>query len=126
MGPEEREAELRNALDANNKLQSQKVNFRSKYKLVKEIGRGGFGTVHTCTETSSNVMFAVKIIDKNKCAQKNKKALELLKKEILTIQEAHHPNIVKAQELCEDNTNFYIVMEYVKDGSLTKLQAGKA
>ena len=86
MGPKERDYAERNILDANNKLQTQKVsNFSSKYKKVKEIGRGAFGTVHTCRETSSNVMFAVKIIDKNKCAQKNKKALELLKKEILTI-----------------------------------------
>ena len=69
MGPKERDYELRNALDANNKLQTKKVNnFSSKYKKVKEIGRGAFGTVHTCRETSSNVMFAVKIIDKNKCA----------------------------------------------------------
>ena len=71
-------------------------------------------------------MFAVKIIDKNACAAKNKKSIELLKKEILTLQKAHHPNIVKAQELCEDNKNFYIVMEFVKDGSLTKLQGGRA
>ena len=49
---------------------------------------------------------------------KSKNAHMLLEKECEALQNAFHQNIVKAHELCEDDQNFYIVMEYVNGGDL--------
>ena len=57
---------------------------------------------------------------------KSKSAHMLLEKECEALQNAFHQNIVKAHELCEDDQNFYIVMEYVNGASLTNLLDEKA
>ena len=84
--PEKKEAMMRQQLDLGSKLNPTKVsNFWRKYKKEREIGKGAFGTVWTCKETATGVMFAVKVVNKNECAKKNKKSIELLKTEIMTL-----------------------------------------
>ena len=42
---------------------------RSRYKIMSQIGKGAFGTVSTCKEKSTGLIYAVKIIDKAKVAK---------------------------------------------------------
>jgi len=40
-----------------------KDDFNSKYGIVREIGRGGFSIVYQCRDKSSQVDYAVKVIN---------------------------------------------------------------
>ena len=77
---------LKLVTDIDNQLIVTKIeNFKRKYNVIQQIGKGAFGTVHTCQEKTTGVIYAVKIIDKIALANKNSEALALLKNEIVTI-----------------------------------------
>ena len=105
---------------------TKKISNFNQYTLKESIGKGGWGEVRKAIHNATGVTFAVKIINKKKMTDKSKSAPMLLEKECEALQNAFHQNIVKAQELCEDSRNFYIVMEFVNGASLTKLLNGKA
>lgn len=42
-------------------MSSSKVNFSELYKVVDEIGRGGFSTVYRCINRSTENIYAVKV-----------------------------------------------------------------
>ena len=91
MSSESRERHLKNLVTIDNQLIPTKIeNFRSKYIIRKQIGKGAFGTVHICIEKTTRELYAVKIIDKKSFANKNSKALGLLKNEIMTIRKTNH------------------------------------
>ena len=76
--------------------------------------KGGFGkVVKARLKRDKNQMSVVKIIKKaDQITDFNAiKEAELLRK-------LDHPNIVKFREVYEDNTSFYIVLEYLKGGDL--------
>jgi len=41
-----------------------------------------------------------------------------MKNELSLLQQTNHTHITRVFELMEDNQNYYIVMEYLKDGNL--------
>ena len=64
---------MRVAIDADAQLipdnKIDAASFRSRYKIMSQIGKGAFGTVSTCKEKSTGLIYAVKIIDKAKVAK---------------------------------------------------------
>ena len=62
----------------------------------------------------------MKIINKD-----SKKNLNNLKQEISILSELKHPNIVEFYNYIETTNKFYIIMEYVKCGTLKKLISDK-
>ena len=60
---------------------------------------------------------AVKVIKKSKVAE-DKVWEELLKQELEIIQKLDHPHIVRVLDLCEDEENYYIAQELIKNGNL--------
>ena len=44
--------------------------------------------------------------------------MELLRNELLVLEETDHPHITRVFELMEDNKNFYVVMELLPEGNL--------
>jgi serine/threonine protein kinase len=63
-------------------------------------------------------LFAVKKIDKSKTSHKG---LSQLLSEVETLSLLNHSNIVKLQEVFQDQKHMFIVMEYVKGGELGKV-----
>ena len=86
------------------------------YKIEETIGEGTYGKVKLATHIKLNEKVAIKFIDKKKLT--NKGDDERMKNEISIITQLNHPNILKAFEVFEDETNYYIVMERPIRGDL--------
>ncbi|KAM7463629.1 hypothetical protein LguiA_031750 [Lonicera macranthoides] len=95
-------------------------NFRAKYELGKEVGRGHFG--HTCWAKGKkgqlkNQTVAVKIISKAKMTTAI--AIEDVRREVKILKAlSGHKNLVKFYDAFEDAQNVYVVMEFCEGGEL--------
>ena len=83
------------------------------YKDIEKIGKGAFGIVYKAYELSSGRNVAIKQIAINK----NKDSNELLK-EIDLLKNIEHTNIVEYYNYYKDEDYIYIIMEYLKGGTL--------
>ena len=101
-------------LDKNNVL---------KYILEKEIGRGSFGICYSCISQDDNKEYAIKILSKKKIQKSNNKNLyaSFTKNEINLQKNLNSAKIVKIKEYFEGKESIFIVQEYCKKQSLSKL-----
>ncbi len=79
------------------------------------VGSGAFATVKKAIERKTGKTFAVKIISKKKALTG---ALEGVSRELKILQKLHHPGIVALKAFYEDESSYYLVMEYVPGGDL--------
>ena len=87
-----------------------------QYRILRQLGRGGFGFVYQAEDTLMNETVAIKELIPG-----------LIDDEVILkrfIQEARaslrltHPNIVRVYNVFADRGNYYIVMEHLPGGSL--------
>jgi len=90
--------------------------FDEHFTFIKKLGSGSFGTVVHAINHETDKEVAVKIVNK-----KNQKNLYLLKQEITIFQQLKHTNIVEFINYIETETKFYIIMEYIRSGTLENL-----
>lgn len=90
-----------------------------KYKVLRELGRGGMGTVYEAENLEVRHRVAIKLLDA-KYAQDPQVAARF-RTEGIAANLPRHPGIVQVLErgLCEDGAP-YIVMEYVEGESLRR------
>ena len=88
---------------------------KHKYKHIKTIGHGSFGTViiAKCLKTDKEV--AVKIINKASVS----KSINF-KNEVDVLKGLRHSNIVKFYDFIDTVSYFFIVMEYINGITLQK------
>lgn len=79
------------------------------------VGSGAFATVKKAIERKTGKTFAVKIISKKKALTG---ALEGVSRELKILQKLHHPGVVTLKAFYEDESSYYLVMEYVPGGDL--------
>ncbi|XP_068938664.1 myosin light chain kinase 3 [Petaurus breviceps papuanus] len=77
------------------------------------LGGGRFGQVHKCTEKSTGLSLAAKIIK-----VKNAKEREEVKNEINIMNQLSHVNLIQLYDAFESKNSFTLVMEYVDGGEL--------
>ncbi|XP_038610526.1 myosin light chain kinase 3 isoform X2 [Tachyglossus aculeatus] len=77
------------------------------------LGGGRFGQVHKCTEKSSGLTLAAKIIK-----VKTAKDREEVKNEINIMNQLSHVNLIQLYDAFESKNSFTLVMEYVDGGEL--------
>ncbi|XP_024968986.1 CDPK-related kinase 4-like [Cynara cardunculus var. scolymus] len=115
--PEEEGKETEISLD---KTFGYSRNFRSRYELGKEVGRGHFG--HTCVAKCKkgalkNQSVAVKIISKSKMTTAI--SIEDVRREVMLLKGlCGHQHMVHFYDAFEDDQNVYIVMELCEGGEL--------
>lgn len=100
----------------------QRDNVQNHYKLKQIIGSGYFGNVRLAVRFNgvTNEKFAVKSIAKEKVSKRL-----LLKRELETLHEVDHPNIIKLYEIYEDDLYLHLVMELCSGGELLDRIMGK-
>jgi len=85
------------------------------YRLGKFLGEGAYGAVHACTHLDTGAERAVKIMEKSEAkAEMNKEVID----EYLALKELDHPNLIRAYELIEDDSAFYIITDLCQGGDM--------
>ncbi|XP_048672902.1 myosin light chain kinase 3 isoform X1 [Caretta caretta] len=77
------------------------------------LGGGRFGQVHKCTEVSTGLNLAAKIIK-----VKGAKEREEVKNEINIMNQLNHVNLIQLYDAFECKNNLTLIMEYVDGGEL--------
>ncbi|QSE76559.1 Stk1 family PASTA domain-containing Ser/Thr kinase [Lactococcus taiwanensis] len=92
--------------------------FADRYRIIKEIGRGGMANVYQGEDTFlGNRQVAIKVLRSN--FENDDIAIARFQREAFAMAELSHPNIVGISDVGEFENQQYIVMEYV-DGMTLK------
>lgn len=86
------------------------------FELLKTLGTGSFGRVMLVRHKSSSRYFAMKILDKQKVVKLKQVEHTLNEKRIL--QAITFPFLVNLEWHFKDNTNLYMVLEFVVGGEM--------
>jgi len=87
-----------------------------KYQLAKTLGRGTFSKVKYAVDTTTNVAYAIKIVDRRMIRKENMEAQ--LKREIAIMKILKQNNIVQLREVLQSSKHIYIVLELITGGEL--------
>ena len=90
-----------------------------KYKIVREMGRGGMAVVYRAMDTMLERNVAVKmILSETDNKEKAEKLLKRFNREAKILASLSHPNIVKVLDYGEYESTPYLVMEFISGGAL--------
>lgn len=85
------------------------------FKILKQIGKGQFGTVSKVENIKDGKIYALKTIQKD---LKNKKELLAIGEEMVISQSLKYKYIVNCYGTHSDDKNFYLFFEYGENGDL--------
>jgi len=88
-----------------------------RYRVIRELGRGGMAIVYLAHDDELNMQVAVKLLPREVAS--DKKSLEQLATEARVSMSLAHPNIVRLHNLDTSGKTKFLVMEYV-DGPTLK------
>ncbi|CCW59745.1 unnamed protein product [Phytomonas sp. EM1] len=101
----------------------ESVIFRSRYRCIKDIGKGSFGEALLVRSKTNGKRYVAKVIDSTSMTEKEKRDVQ---NEIRILAAINHPNIIRYNEHFEDNTLIFIIMEYADGGDLsTRMKEAK-
>ena len=98
------------------KLSKKLVKELLEYRIEGTIGEGNYGKVKYGTHILTSQPVAIKYINKNRLIKPGD--MERIKNEMKIISSSNHPNVLKAYEIFEDDSYYYIVMERPERGDL--------
>lgn len=81
-----------------------------RYKLIKEVGDGTFGSVWRAINKQSGEVVAIKKMKKKYYSWEECVNL----REVKSLRKMNHPNIVKLKEVIRENDVLYFVFEYME------------
>jgi len=96
---------------------------RDRFRLEKEIGRGGMGVVFTARDMrkeevgDQDSLIAIKLLSED--FKKHPDALRMLQQETRKTQKLAHPNVVTVYDFDRDGETVYMTMEYLIGMPLT-------
>jgi hypothetical protein len=91
-----------------------------RYRLERELGAGGMGTVYLASDTEvPGESFAVKVLKPE--IREYPESLALLREEVRKTRSLQHPNIVGVYSLNSDHGDVYMLMEYLEGKTLATL-----
>lgn len=92
-------------------------NISLKYKWERKLGEGSFGMVFQALHIKAQTRVAIKQINKSTLAA-HKIYQQLMKQELMVLEELDHPHVVRVIELLESDKEYFVVMELMPDGNL--------
>ena len=87
----------------------------TKYKIIKELGQGGFGKVIQVLNKEDNKDYTIKVIP---IKNETKNKIEEIQNEAFNLSKFNCDNIVKCYGTSKDNNNIYILMEFCNGNTL--------
>jgi len=91
----------------------------NRYKVERELGKGGMGVVFLAQDTKLDIPVAIKILPK--ILSSSERAMKSLLREAKLSMSLSHPNILRIHNLEEEKDEHFIVMEYVEGKTLEKM-----
>uniref|UniRef100_A0A0A9XPB5 Serine/threonine-protein kinase PLK4 n=1 Tax=Lygus hesperus TaxID=30085 RepID=A0A0A9XPB5_LYGHE len=88
------------------------------YEVLHLLGKGGFATVHKARCRRTNVMVAIKQIDKKMMEAQNMQ--ERVRQEVAIHSRLKHPSILELHTFFEDSNFVYLVLELAHNGELQR------
>jgi len=85
------------------------------YEFKEKRGTGKFSDVFMAVELSSNLQWAVKVVDKKRLSEQER---EMMRSEVAIMRLLNHNNVVQMKEVFEDKQKMYLIMELVEGGEL--------
>ena len=92
-----------------------------KYKILKEIGRGGMSIVYLAIDIRLNKQWAVKEIKKKDNSSDNRIFMQSLMSEANLMKKLDHPNLPRIVDIIGTGQTIYIVMDYIDGEPLDKI-----
>jgi eukaryotic-like serine/threonine-protein kinase len=89
--------------------------FGERYRIERELGRGGMATVYLCTDTKFQRLVAIKLLNPELAAAVG---ADRFHREIKIATGLTHPNILPAHDSGETDGSLYYVMPFVEGESL--------
>lgn len=101
---------------------SQEYLFRSHFKVIKQLGKGGFGRTYLFEDTEyyNQLRVLKKLIIPDSNPEVMKKTKELFAREAKQLNQLNHHQIPKLYGYFESDNNFYLVQEYIRGKDLVK------
>jgi len=92
------------------------------YRLLKELGRGGMGTVYLAYDTRLGRRAALKLLPSH--LVDNPERAHRFQREARLVSALNHPNIITIYDFGRENRRYYIVSEFVEGNTLRNLVSG--
>jgi eukaryotic-like serine/threonine-protein kinase len=89
------------------------------YRLIKELGRGGMGTVYLAYDTRLGRQAALKLLPPH--LVNNPERVRRFQREARTVSALNHPNIITIYDFGQEGGRHYIVSEFVEGRTLRNL-----
>lgn len=90
----------------------------NRYEIIRTLGEGGMANVYLANDVQTNKKVAVKALRYD--LQDDESVKRRFEREAKATGTLSHPNIVSVLDVCNDNGNQYIIIEYVHGPNLKK------
>mmetsp|Transcript_26337 Transcript_26337/g.73597 ORF Transcript_26337/g.73597 Transcript_26337/m.73597 type:complete len:363 (+) Transcript_26337:62-1150(+) len=97
---------------------SKYVTIGRTFSVERVVGRGAFGKVHCIVDVDTKKMYALKVMDKTKIAEKGDKVIQGTIREKDMLYEVNHPLIVNLLSHGQDEYNLYMILDLMLGGEL--------
>lgn len=91
----------------------------NRYKIIKEIGRGGMAIVYSARDTLLERVVALKMLRPE--YNSDKEFIDKFRQEARAVAKLSHPNVVSIYDIVVDKERIYLVMEIVDGKNLKNL-----
>lgn len=88
-----------------------------QYEIIEEIGRGGMGIVYKARHLSLHKFVALKLLSASRLGKPG--SVDRFQREMRSVGELEHPNIVRATDAGEADGLHYLAMELIEGRSLS-------
>lgn len=98
--------------------------FKSKYRILQQLGKGHFATVYLCVERATGMKYAVKKFER-RTGDSQRSQNEGLQQEIAVLMSISHPNVLCLKDTFDETENVYLILELAPEGELFNLIVSK-